>query len=142
MIFQFIKVDARARRELPRRASVDKGEIYGPPIGNAMSALANESNSGSRGAEGRRKGDEEVASCARKSRTKRGNNRPNMARLAVFRTLSPLDLIKRECSRKSPPPCRLSPTPRRTLSRLITLLRMYRRGATGVRVRAKLGSPA
>lgn len=48
VIFQFIKVDAHACRT-PATNNVDKGKIYGPPIGNATSALANESNPNSRG---------------------------------------------------------------------------------------------
>ena len=48
VIFQFIKVDTHACRT-PTTNKVDKDKIYGPPIGNATSALANESNSDSRG---------------------------------------------------------------------------------------------
>jgi len=48
VIFQFIKVDAHACRTAATN-NVDKNEIYDPPIGNATSALANESNSDSRG---------------------------------------------------------------------------------------------
>jgi len=48
VIFQFIKVDAHACR-IAATNNVDKNEIYDPPIGNATSALANESNSDSRG---------------------------------------------------------------------------------------------